>query len=473
MTTQARTRRRASTRNSSRRSPARTVAARTAQAALATFPPAPGPLPAWTTPPGAPAPAAATHMVGIFLKSLTIHTAQFTSRDFSGRREGSLNISCCGQSTSIAYEDKAEAPGQPASAASGTLLYLGIHPGRVSLSLQLMESDEEVRKFFGSASKLASALAGSPLAGLHPAIAPGAQLVSTLMATIQAQILDDQEFQFFAVYDNALIDGMSLRIIGLNSSGQTLLEATLEIADFGPTRAGAPVSIRVAPPELQFNTQTVSRPPSGSHSRPGAGTISRRNYTARQWIDDYKAHWFNCEAGTGRSRFHYSARYFQAAQTLRWHQAELFVAPTGSNSSRQDRHLIPFTLAFTLTPKEFKPEAILTLAGQAIDFSAALGADAADAKAYLKKASAALGPILAKLGGKSIELYAFEGLLFLHPAGQPDAIDQRLMNLPGILPLTQSAPGLWTASFQPDISLAGKSIGKISIGIEARALTGS
>jgi hypothetical protein len=269
---------------------------------------------------------------------------------------------------------------------------------------------------------------------------------------------------------------MTLTVVGQSVAGNTVVEAGFEVVDFGEARAGDPVSVRVATPTITFHERKVA-----GRERRGADWASRRgaalwplSKTPREWIDHLKAHWFSCESANGKSRFSYTARLGQAADTVHWHQAELFIAPTGSNSARVDRHLIPFSLAFTLVPKELKPDVLLGLAGQALDVASALGATTTPAKDFLAKADTTLGPVLSHLTGKTLDLFSFEGLLFLLPEGPPDADDQRLLNLPGILPLFwNETTQVWRsgpAGKSQPIEYQGKTIGTIQIEIEARAL---
>jgi hypothetical protein len=435
----------------------------------------PHPRPTWTHVDARPIPT--NNLVGVFLKSLQVHTDSFRSDQYENKREGAVSFSCCGQMTVHTFNDSRNELGRDFVALKGSsLLFLGLHPRRLSLGIQVMESDEEVRKALDKTSKVFQAISGSSAAKLHSAIAPGAGLIAGLLTTIKSTIVDDQEYQFFAVYDDAITHGMTLAVVGQNLAGNRVVEASLEVVDLGESRAGNPVSVRVATPTITFHERKIA-----GRERRGTDWASRRgaglwplSKTPRQWIDHLGAHWFSCESANGKSRFSYTARLGEAVETVHWHKAELFIAPTGSNSARVDRHLISFSLAFTLVPRELKPDVLLGLAGQALDVATALGASTDLLKDYLTKADSTLGPVLSHLTGKTIDLFSFEGLLFLLPEGAPDPDDQRLLNLPGILPLFWSpATQVWKsdpAGKSQDIEYQGKTIGSIQIEIEARAL---
>ncbi len=418
------------------------------------------------------------HFVAIFLHSLEVHTRNFLSKDlFKNTREGVVRFDCCGESTAWTFQDDTDSSGSPVVSLSGSsLLFLGLHPRRLSLGIQIMESDENVRKSLTKASDIIGMIGGSPLAALPPAVSPSARLVSNLLTQIKARIHDHQEMQFFAVYDDALKDGMQLAVEGVNKAGKTVLKASFEILDLGAARVGEPLSIRVGTPAITFEQRSfpgMMRGTPGWASRPG-GRQPLTSRTPVQWMDTLKAHWFACEASSGRNSFAYSARLNQASQTVVWHQAELFVAATGSSSTLANRHLIPFSLSLALVPQELKPETLLDIAGQAVDVAKAFQLDTTRVQDVLKKSQPMIGPALASLSGKSIPLFTFEGLLFLMPDGAPTGIAQRLATHAGVLPLVWDvSQNLWTtpaASIPRKFKFQGNPMGTIKIRIDARAM---
>lgn len=398
-------------------------------------------------------------LMAILLQEVEIDTRNFRSKDFSSRREGLLTVEVSGQHTAIPFHDGKDGtvmdrPG---------LVFLGRHPGRLSFSVNLMESDQEIRALLDDAAGFLAKVGASPASSFHPAISPGTRLLSGIIGMIRSHVDDDQEYQFFAVYDQPFNHSSILRLEGKNGAGKTVLKLKLKIVNLGEISISNNLSVRLD--DLRIDWKASASLDVGHLRRPWVGRQMSRSgrVSARRWRQDFGMDWLSLEAASRGSKFAWSVRLEDAREGVDWHEAELFLAKAGRGTRLADRHLVPMSLGIRLAPKELKPEAILGLVPDALDTARALGVDAGDLETHFSKIEPLAVRLLQQLHPGSISLFDFDGLVFLdpddreHPEDLPRWVDEREKDV--LVMGYDRKEGAWVLPVKSPIRIHGQEVG--------------
>jgi len=398
-------------------------------------------------------------LMAILLQEVEIDTGHFRSKDFSSRREGLLTLDVSGQHTAIPFHDGKDGividrPG---------LVFLGRNPGRLAMSINLMESDQEIRDLLDDVGGFLEKVGTSPASSFHPAVAPGTRLLSGIIGMIRSHVDDDQEYQFFAVYDQPFNHSSILRLEGKNGAGKTVLKLKLKIVNLGEISISNNLSFRLD--GLQIDWEPSASLDAGHLRRPWVGREMNRSgrIPARQWRRDFGMDWLSLEAASRSAEFACSVRLDDAREGVDWHEAELLLAKAGRGTRLADRHLVPMSLGVRLAPKELKPEAILGLVPDAFDTASALGLDAGDLEKSFTKLEPLAVRLLQQLHPGSISLFDFDGLVFLdpddseHPEDLPRWVDEREKDV--LVMAFDRKEKAWVRPVKSDIRIHGQKVG--------------
>jgi len=432
------------------------------------FPRVPSDKPEWT---GGSGEIRDRDIVAVLLDSIDIKTENFISRDRTSEREGLTTFTVAGELTEMGFRDTDEG----VEIKKRPILYLGRNPGRLPLAINLMESDKETRDLIDDTTKLLSLAGSSPAASLHPAVSPGIKLVSGILGVIKSKIEDDQEYQFFGTYDAPFKHNSKLSLSGRNSEGREVLKVILRIVNLGTISIQNNLSIRLQDVKVAWDLDNVISESDRNRRRWVAREINQRNpMTTHRYIKDFGLKWFSIESTSKKTTFGYSAKIDQTRDSLDLHDIELALAKAGSGTRLADRHFVPLSLSIALTPKELKPEAILGLLPDAFDLMNAFGADTGKVEEVVGKAKPHVTRLLQDLSPKAIQLFRFEGLLFLDPVNNQQAGDLPawVSRFPDDLVSmvfseeTQS----WNYSIQSDIEIDKKTVGTFQATLEVHEL---
>ncbi|MEO0454821.1 MAG: hypothetical protein AAFY98_11910 [Verrucomicrobiota bacterium] len=430
------------------------------EAVVTTFPRNPTSKPSWT---GGSGRINSKDIIAVLLDSLEIKTENFLSRDLTKEREGLVTITVAGEMTEMGFRDTDEG----VEIKKRSVLYVGRNPARLPFSINVMESDKETRDLINDTTELLQKAGNSPAAAFHPAVSPGIKLVSGILGIIKSKIEDDQEYQFFATYDEPFKNNSKLLIKGQNSAGREVISLKLRIVNLGGISIKHDLSIRIKDIKVEWDLDKVIAEKNTSRRRWVAREISRGNpMTTKRYIKDFGLKWFSIEATSKKTTFGYSAKIDDTRDSLDLYEIELALAKAGTGTKLAGRHFVPLSLSLALSPKDIKPEAILGLLPDAFDLAKAFGTDTSEVEKVVGKAQPHVTRLLQDLSPKAIPLYRFEGIVFLDPVdtGNSGNLPSWVSQFPdGLISMTYSnTDQAWTYSIQSSIKIDKKSVGTLT-----------
>lgn len=388
------------------------------------------------------------HLVALVVEpdGLAIHTGHFHSRDVRGEREGVLTVRVCGQETVFPFTGRGVV--QPRF--RERLLYLGGVPHALDLDVQVLELDRQARERLATAADVAEQLAKTPLGGSHPALAPGLGLVAGLLRFAGSRVDDDEEARLFWVHERPLRADEVLRLeLPARTTGKPRLVIDFRVLDLGPVQRFSQLAVRIARPVLELD-ESARLPVRRPASRGGARRPETRQVGAQSWLGRMER--FNFEARSGSAAAAYSAPLRTLGQVLSWHERELFVARAGRAA---ERHVLPLRLGFSLNTKALDAEALLGLAGRALDVAAVWEPRAGAVRSWLTKQGPSLLGLLSDLAPAAFTLYALDGVVVLDPEGGATLADG-----PGRLVLRSPDGVRWARRVETELAREGVTLGR-------------
>ena len=161
------------------------------------------------------------NLLAIFIREVRVDPRTFISRDLGPNREGVIELTVSGQSTTIPFSGV----GSVNQKYLRRVAYLGRNPGSLGLSVGITESDEESRRALDKAAGVTEALSAAiPGSGtvwglLLGPVAPAFGLVAAILKFIRGGVDDDEEARFFGAGAKGLAHGDRM-IVELKRKGK-------------------------------------------------------------------------------------------------------------------------------------------------------------------------------------------------------------------------------------------------------------
>ncbi len=404
----------------------------------------------------------------VYAESISIDTTQFYSKDsFSKKREGVVILDISGQMTSFPFN------GDRTVIVSNKYLnkvaYLGTNPGKLGMSLSVIESDQAARDALNNLETWTKKLANVPfLTAIHPAVGPGLGLISSVLKMIKTSVDDDCEAQAFCVFDDALKNEQKITLaFSRTSATPPLLTVVLKVVGLGTLgKDVGRFSVRIKKPVLTLNTK---QPVSVEEIEPSSGMVISTSSTVEGWWDKNKISIFNVDAASGKSKYSYtnvSGNIRPAAKQgiIAWDKNALFTVKGGDVPAGK---LLPLSLAFSLHPQKLNTDGILDLLKQGSALASIMMPEVTNATQVLTKQAPNVLNFLSEITSDSLSLYSFNGLVVLASAAPP-------ANVPvgkGALWAQQTTgANTWTAEVNEPITWRDEVIGNFSFDVEVVAV---
>lgn len=399
----------------------------------------------------------------VYAESVTIDTTQFYSKDpLSKNREGVVILDISGQMTSFPYKGKGTVV---SNKFLNKVVYLGTNPGKLGMSLSVIESDQAARDALNNIETWTKKLANVPfLTAIHPAVGPGLGLISSVLKMIKTSVDDDCEAQAFCVFDKGLQDEQKITLaFSRTSATPPLLTVVLKVVGLGTLNTKVDrFSIRIKQPLLTLNPK---KPVSIEEIEPSTGIVLSTSKTVEGWWDTNKISIFNVDAASGKSTYSYtnvSGNIRPAAKQgiIAWDKNALFTVKGGDAPSGK---LLPLSLTFSLHPQKLNTDGILDLLKQGSALASIMMPEVTSATQVLTKQAPNVLNFLSEITSDSLSLYSFNGLVVLAHAAPPANVP----NANGVLCAQQTVGAdTWTATVNVPITWRDEVIGNFRFDIE-------
>lgn len=400
----------------------------------------------------------------LYVEKISIDTTQFYSKDLGKNREGVVVLDISGQMTSFPYK------GSETIIISNKFLnkvaYLGTNPGKLGISLSVIESDKAARDALNKLETWTKKLANVPfLTAVHPAVGPGLGLISSVLKMIKTNVDDDCEAQAFCVFDNGLQDAQQIILKFSRANGTPpLLTVVLKVVGLGTLGVNVDsFSVRIKQPELTL----FKKNPVSIEIEPSTGIVVSASLTVEDWWETNKISIFNVDAASGKSTYSYinvSGDIRPAAKQgiIAWNKNALFTVKGGDVPTGK---LLPLSLTFSLHPQKLNTDGILDLLKQGSALASIMMPEVTHATQVLNKQAPNVLNFLSEITSDSLSLYSFNGLVVLAHAAPPASLQQNAKK--GVLWAQQSAgANTWTATVDEPITWRDETIGNFKFDVE-------